>query len=292
MTEKPKDQEDPELENEEGNPQASTKEEAERSAKQSPLLFLTRSMISIQRLRVAAQVRGSHLALQKRNDPETEALRVEIEKTEEYVRGRFKHLMSQHPAHPWFSRIKGVGPENIAKVIGFIDIKRADSVSSLWRYAGFHVVDGHAPKPVPGQKLDFNKVLRSMCWRLGSSIVKSGARFGNSHFYVIFIQELDRLNAKFAAKGWKVIPAEELPVKGGKKYEPEGIISVGHVRNMAMRKMIKLFLSCLWQVWREAEGLSTRSPYAIEKLGHTTVIDPWEMVDRPGKRVRFTSKAA
>jgi len=292
MTWKPKNQENPELENEEGDPRTSSEEEAERLARQSPLLFLTRSMISIQRLRVSAQVRCSHLKLQKRSDPETKDLQTEIEKTEEYMRGRFKHLMRQHPAHPWFSRIKGVGPENIAKVIGFINIRRADTVSSLWHYAGFHVVDGHAPKPVPGVKLDFNKVLRSMCWRLGSSVIKNGARFGESHFYALFLQELDRLNAKYMAKGWKIVPAEELPLKAGKKYEPEGIISVGHVRNMATRKMIKIFLSCLWQVWREAEGLSTRSPYPIEKLGHTTVIDPWEMVDRPAKRARISSKTA
>ncbi len=44
--------------------------------------------------------------------------------------------------------------------------------------------------------------------------------------------------------------------------------------------MVKLFLACLWLVWREAEGLPSRSPYAIEKKGHSTVISPWEMIDR------------
>jgi len=36
---------------------------------------------------------------------------------------------------------------------------------------------------------------------------------------------------------------------------------------MAMRKMIKLFLSHLWLIWRKAEGLSITAPYvhAIKK---------------------------
>ncbi|GAJ19172.1 unnamed protein product [marine sediment metagenome] len=58
------------------------------------------------------------------------------------------------------------------------------------------------------------------------------------------------------------------------------VIWVGHLDAMAVRKMIKLFLACLWLVWREAEGLPTRSPYAIEKQGHSSVISPWEMTDR------------
>ncbi len=77
------------------------------------------------------------------------------------------------------------------------------------------------------------------------------------------------------------MPATKLPKdKNGKRYEPEGIISAGHVHNQALRKMIKLFLACLWLKWREAEGLPVTKPYAIDKLGHNSYIDPWEMVDR------------
>jgi len=58
------------------------------------------------------------------------------------------------------------------------------------------------------------------------------------------------------------------------------MISEGHIHNMALRKMIKLFLVCLWVVWREEEGLSVTKPYAIDRLGHNSYIGPWEMVDR------------
>ncbi|GAH51683.1 unnamed protein product [marine sediment metagenome] len=64
------------------------------------------------------------------------------------------------------------------------------------------------------------------------------------------------------------------------RQEPPDIIWVGHLDAMAVRKAIKLFLACLWLVWREAEGLPVSKPYAIDRLGHNSFIDPWEMTDR------------
>ena len=58
------------------------------------------------------------------------------------------------------------------------------------------------------------------------------------------------------------------------------MIAEGHVHNQAMRKMVKLFLACLWLTWREAEGLPVAKPYAIDQLGHDSYIAPWDMVDR------------
>lgn len=64
------------------------------------------------------------------------------------------------------------------------------------------------------------------------------------------------------------------------REEPPGVIWLGHLDMMAIRKMLKRFLAALWLVWREAEGLPIREPYVAEKLGHTSIVSPWEMVDR------------
>lgn len=74
--------------------------------------------------------------------------------------------------------------------------------------------------------------------------------------------------------------------------KPGQYMSQMHVHRMAFRKMIKLFLSHLWEVWRTKEGLPVRPPYVFEHKGHTTLIDPWEMVDRPEKKSRVRTKAA
>ncbi|KUO42546.1 MAG: hypothetical protein APU95_02865 [Hadesarchaea archaeon YNP_N21] len=69
------------------------------------------------------------------------------------------------------------------------------------------------------------------------------------------------------------------------KYEPEGVISLGHIDNRAKRKVAKLFLSHLWFVWGQMEWLPTDSPYA-QQLGHRVVPPPnWPLrsATEPGK---------
>jgi hypothetical protein len=68
----------------------------------------------------------------------------------------------------------------------------------------------------------------------------------------------------------------ELMLKG----EPPGILFRGHLDNMAKRRTIRLWVDCLWLVWRAAEGLPLRAPYPIEHQDHITLISPWEMIDR------------
>jgi len=63
------------------------------------------------------------------------------------------------------------------------------------------------------------------------------------------------------------------------KREPPGVIFRGHVVNRAKRRTIRLWLDCLYFVWRQALGLPVRSPYIIEYGGHH-LIDPWELTDR------------
>jgi len=163
-------------------------------------------------------------------------------------------------------------------------------------------------KPKEGEVLHYNKQLRSMWWRLGSSILKASLRqkcskcgklvgqggieshsctdaqfttVATSKFGEYYLKQKTRDTEKYTNRGWKVVPASELPKdKDGKKYEPEGIISEGHIHNRALRKMIKLFQACLFLVWREAEGLPPTKPYAIDVLGHDSMIKPWEMIDK------------
>ena len=85
---------------------------------------------------------------------------------------------------------------------------------------------------------------------------------------------------RYISNGGKIVSANRLPKDNGKRYETEKIISEGHIHNMALRKMIKLFLGCLWLSWREAENLPIRQPYSHEYQGHTKMISPQEMTDR------------
>jgi hypothetical protein len=224
------------------------------------------------------KIRKTHLENNGTPDPETIKLLAEAEDfKKEFILKPVKKLLADHPAFPWFSKVKGVGNENIAKVISLIDINKADTISALWKYAGYGVDENGKPDRLKkGEKLHFNKTLKTMCYRLGVSLLKAhgisktGTKFGCDYEneYAFEVSEAKRL-------GFKIADINDIP-KGKEKEYRNSL----HVHNRAFRKMIKHFLSCLWLYWRKAEGLPIRDPYAIEKLGHTHLIVSEEMIDR------------
>jgi hypothetical protein len=293
------------------------------------LSSLVDSKLAVEKETTRCKIRLAHLKLQDRTCEDTAKTAEMLMGVEHWIDERIAAIVKQHPAYPWFSKVKGVGPENIAKCIGPVRIKPehgyrknkktkkvelvtlpfASCVSDVWAYTGYGLDEaGRAMKPRPGQVLTYNKELRSMWWRLGSSILKAGLRqkclkcgqlmgerstashqcdgavfasVGISRFADYYLREKAKDMERRLNRGGKVVPAAELPRdEHGKRYEPEGVISEGHIHNRALRKMIKLFQACLFLVWREAEGLPPTKPYAIERLGHDSMINPWKMVDK------------
>lgn len=55
------------------------------------------------------------------------------------------------------------------------------------------------------------------------------------------------------------------------------------IDSAARWKMIKLFLSHLWEAWCDAEGIQKRVPYVVERLGHQYIPRPMPRED--GKKV-------
>jgi hypothetical protein len=135
-----------------------------------------------------------------------------------------------------------------------------------------------------------------MLWRLGGRLLKA-----RGNYYDFYQSYKTYLHRRFAAEGVRVMPTPQgrtcifceknVTLKKGRycpdcgnslstKEEPYGIRWEGHVHMMCMRRMLQLFLSHLWAVWRERLGLPLRTPYPIEFLGHSTIISPWDMADR------------
>lgn len=259
------------------NPEETKKNE--RTFKPGELLpMLVDATLVIEKLRVQCQVRQSHLKLQGREDPETNDLFDRVQDLEGYVDDRIAELITRHPAYPWFRGVKGIGKENIAKIVGLVDIEKDDTASSLWAFCGFapDPETGKAMRRQVGKKLTYNSQLRTMCWRLGSSLLRARGKY-----YDFYLVEKEKLEHRFEREEKSIVPASRLPTdERGKRREPDDMISEGHVHNMALRKMIKLFLAHLWVVWREGESLPVREPYAMEHLGHSSLINPWDMVDK------------
>jgi len=117
--------------------------------------YLVKTMLAIEKIRVSTQVRNTHLQKRNQKDETCVELQKMLVKVEAFVDHTIAEAIENHPAFPWFSQVKGIGKENIAKVVGLVDISKATYVSSLWKFAGFAVDDGKAPRAKRGKKLEF-----------------------------------------------------------------------------------------------------------------------------------------
>jgi hypothetical protein len=181
------------------------------------------------------------------------ALHDRLLEAEEALVADMGETLEHHKAMPWLSQVRGVGPTLAGKMLGLIgEIGSFDTVSKLWRFAGFAVIDGLRERPVKGEKLHYSIRLKTTLYLVGGSFLKSDSPYREVY---------DRARAHYDTT------------------RPDWTKAHRHLA--AMRKMEKLFLSHLWQTWREAEGLPVRSLYVMEYLGHTTLEDPWAYL---GKR--------
>lgn len=145
-------------------------------------------------------------------------------------------------------KVRGIGPTLSAKMVSMIDITKADTVSALWRYAGYAVVNGQRERPVKGEKLHYNSRLKVTCYLVGTSMLRS-----NSPYRRVYDEARD-----FYASN-----------------RPDW--TKAHCHQASIRKMVKVFLCHLWEQWRELEGLPVRELYVMEKMGHTHKITRAEM---------------
>jgi hypothetical protein len=156
-------------------------------------------------------------------------------------------LVDDCPIIDRLCELKGIGKILAAKLVAMIDIEKADTVSALWRYAGYGVIDGERERPQKGEKLHYNARLKTTCYLIGSSFLRCGSDYRRVYDSAKEYYEANRTD-------W----------------------TKAHRHNAAMRKMIKTFLAHLWLVWRELEGLSTRSLYVNDRLDHGHYYTPQE----------------
>ena len=110
--------------------------------------------------------------------------------------------------------------------------------------------------------LDYNPKLKSLCWRYGEQFVKQGDFYRKIY---------DDCRAGYESREDLVA---EMNGKTGKKTKHGTTKGTGHIFNMAKRKTVKIFLSHLWLVWRELEGLPVSKPWIIDIGKHSDYIAP------------------
>lgn len=160
----------------------------------------------------------------------------------------------------FLTAVKGLGEGGLAaQLLAQIDdIGKFDTVSKLWRFAGYAVIDGKREYNTDGDKSHYNRRLKSIVYL----IVEQFIRQQTPLYADIYYTEKARLRR---------LHPEAIKDNGHTQYND------GHLHAMAMRKTGKIFLQHLWVQWRTAEGLPVSEPYVQAILGHTNIITAQEL---------------
>jgi hypothetical protein len=174
----------------------------------------------------------------------------------------YKRLDARSRNHPlrenFLNKEKGIGPVLASGIIAWLSepILKADYCSDIWAYCG--LAPGQERKE--GKPCGYNPRLKSFCWKIGESFIKFKC-FGR------------KLYEDFKKQAKEKHP-QEIEVDGKKKW------TKGHIHNWARRKVVKLFIASVWEVWREMNNLPVTEPYPIEYMGHKHKILPEDWIEK------------
>lgn len=167
----------------------------------------------------------------------------------------------------WMTSIKGIGGHTAAKILAqFDDVGKFATISKFWRFSGWAVIDGKIDKCEKGVVSPYNRRLKSECYLIAEQFLKQQTPVYADLYY----QEKSRQRKLHPVTECRQcgIPWDDCTQK--KKHKRQ--FNDGHLHNRAMRKTVKIFLSHLWQVWRESEGLPISQPWIHDIGGHSNIV--------------------
>lgn len=195
------------------------------------------------------------------------------------------------PVWDWVTNIKGMKQGGLAaQLLAQIDdITKFDTVASLWRFAGFAVIDGKAEKNQKGEKSHYNRRLKGVCYNIADQFIRQQT----PGYVEIYYAEKERQRGLYPDVYCKQCSFDSMQKNRTKKELAEVIywddkvnhsgmtvstindqlykysvkwedcptkkshtktMTDAHVHNRAWRKMIKAFLRDLWVEWNQVAG--------------------------------------
>lgn len=195
---------------------------------------------------------------------------------EQQIKGALGRYAAAHPVGEWAQGICGIGPVISAGLIANIDITRAPTAGSIWKFAG---LDGHPKKLEKGVKIEHSRPFKTLCaFKLGECFVKvqnNGKDVYGKVYAARKALEAEKNEAgAFAEQAARVLEQKKIgkTTDAWKAYSA-GKLPPAHIHARARRYAVKLFLSHLHEVWHwHAFGADAPKPYAFEHLGHAHLI--------------------
>lgn len=228
----------------------------------------------LQEHRIALGNQSSALAKAERPTALLDHFHGQLSTLERQVTSALDAWTGNDPGAAWARGQVGIGPILAAGCVAHIDITRAATAGSIWRFFGLDPT----LKWGKGEKRPYNAEAKVLAWKIGDSFVKVSSRddaFYGQHYRARKQYELDRDarggNSDTAARTLDERNIKDVPTR--KIYE-SGHLPPGRLDLRARRWTTKLFLAHLFEVMYEAHhGTAPPAPYPIAHLGHAHPID-------------------
>jgi hypothetical protein len=186
-----------------------------------------------------------------------------------------EQFAKSHPVGQWMLGIRGIGPIIAAGFLAYIDIEKAPTAASIWRYAGLDPTlrwDGSPYKRKP-----WNAQLKSLAWKAGANFVRA-ANSKDCYYGTVYRKRKLYEQARNDAgenEGVAKALAEKYRKNTKVQAYKDGKLPPAQIEARARRYAVKLFISHLHTVWyRHHFHKEPPAPYPIAHLGHAHYLEP------------------
>lgn len=226
----------------------------------------------VQTMRLMLKINNQLLAYERRTDsinPENvEFLKSSMKPIEDRLGAIDKKIAaaikaSTDPLVRAAINVPGFGPITVAALTVYVDLSKADTASSLWKYVGLHAASHERYEK--GQAGGGNKTLRTVLWNAANVMMK----MKTSPYREVYDRTKLRLSQSEIVTKTRNTQGHLIEA-AWKDAKPS------HRHGAALRAVMKHMLADYWYVGRTLAGLETRPLYVQEKLGHTHIVNPTE----------------
>lgn len=250
---------------------------------------------SMQKIRIAA----GNAKYAAETDAQPSILMQFINQQMEGVEGQIGNALNEwsmsNPNCQWMREVVGIGPIISAGMMAYLNIERARSAGSFWRYAGLD------PSIVwlPGQIRPFNAKLKLLCWKAGQSFVKVSnndrAVYGKMYRARREMEDARNQRGDYSLEAMKVLATRnfraatsfrgnmtdeekataEKEIATTRSWYERGMFPPGRIQLRATRYAVTIFLSHLFEVmFFNNYGYAAPRPYVFTQLNHVHFIVP------------------
>lgn len=235
-------------------------------------LVATYYRIQEDRIALASQARE----LQKSNSPYelVEYLSHQLSYMEDSLKGPLKTFAESYAVGNWALSQYGIGPVITSGLIAHIDIDKAATAGSVWRYAGLDPT----MKWEKGELRPFNAELKVLSWKIGQSFMKFSGR--DQCFYgKLYLQDKKRRvelneNGAYAERAKEILASKNWKANKSSETLKSGKLPAAQIDAQARRFAVKIFLSHFHSVWYEDHyNKPAPRPYTISHMDHVHMIE-------------------